>query len=101
MRPRQRKPDSLAQLGSKERVFERAGEGSRERASERYARPQSDRGEDTHTEKREANTLSSTADMGSGKGSGAGEAVIQTKEKLVGAAHFKRVNPMSDRFEVK
>jgi 4-hydroxyphenylpyruvate dioxygenase len=34
-------------------------------------------------------------------GSGAGEAVIQTKEKLVGAAHFKRVNPMSDRFDVK
>jgi hypothetical protein len=34
-------------------------------------------------------------------GSGAGEAVIQTKEKLVGAAHFKRVNPRSDRFDVK
>ena len=34
-------------------------------------------------------------------GSGAGESVIQTKDKLVGAANFKRVNPMSDRFEVK
>jgi len=33
-------------------------------------------------------------------GSGAG-ATIQTKEKLVGAANFKRVNPLSDRFDVK
>ena len=36
------------------------------------------------------------ASMGSGAG-----ATIQTKEKLVGAANFKRVNPLSDRFDVK
>ena len=37
-------------------------------------------------------------------GAGGGESntgVIQTKEKLVGAANFKRVNPKTDRFDVK